>query len=538
MKKLLLVEDSKLFAKALQRQLAENNLYDVYHADCFEKAVELLDQHDFFAAITDLVLPDASQGEIVHTVIGKGVPAIPLTGSMNEAMQQQISALPIVDYVVKSGISDLYYAVRLAELLLITENMPVLIVDDSLASLASIGALLQPLMFNIHTACGGQEALDILQKHPEISIIVTDYEMPEINGLDLVREVRRNRDALELPIIAVTAHRDPQLGASFLKTGVNDFLIKPFSREEFISRIVTLVSSRERFKQIDRYAETVDKYVITSSTDEKGIIRSVSKAFCKISGYSREELIGKNHNIVRHPDMPNSVYDDLWQTIQSGKTWSGEIKNAKKDGGFYWVDVNIAPQFDQQGEITGYTAIRQDITDKKHIEQLSVTDPMTGLYNRRHFSHQFDQSAKEALNDQQQLAFLIFDVDKFKQYNDNYGHQAGDEVLTSIGDAMKIVAKKHNAFAYRLGGEEFALLYASTNTESATQCAEEMRIAIEQLGITHDYNEVAKVVTASFGLYLSTGNTDLETCYQKGDELLYQAKEGGRNRVVTELNSG
>ncbi|MAC47492.1 MAG: hypothetical protein CMI12_11665 [Oceanospirillum sp.] len=537
MKKLLLVEDSKLFAKALKRQLAENNLYDVYHADCYAEAVRLLNEHDFFVAITDLVLPDACRGEIVHTVIGKGVPTIPLTSSMNEAMQQQISVLPIVDYVVKSGISDLYYAVRLAELLLITDHMQVLIVDDSRSSLSSIGALLQPLIFNIHTAASGEEALELLKAHPEISFIVTDYEMPEMNGLDLVREVRRTRDALELPIIAVTAHRDPVLGASFLKTGVNDFLIKPFSREEFISRIVTLISSRERFKQIDRYAETIDNYVISSSTDENGIIRSVSKAFCDISGYSREELIGKNHNIVRHPDMPNEIYDDLWQTIKSGQAWSGEIKNSKRDGGFYWVDVNIDPKFDQQGNITGYTAVRQDITSKKHIEELSVTDPMTGLYNRRHFNRQFDQSSQQAFEAQQQLAFLIFDVDKFKQYNDNYGHQAGDEVLTSIGNAMKTIAKKHAAFAYRLGGEEFALLFTCTDMKQATQCAEDMRQAIEQLGIPHDYNEAAKVVTASFGLYLSSGSSELEACYQKGDELLYQAKEGGRNCVICEQNN-
>ncbi len=536
MKKLLLVEDSTLFAKAIQRQLAENNYYDVYHAACYEDAIKLLQEHDFFVAITDLVLPDADQGEIVHAVVGKAVPAIPLTGSMNEAMQQKISALPIVDYVVKSGISDLFYAVRLAELLLITHQMQVLIVDDSLASLASIGALLQPLMFTIHTAHSGAEALELMQKHPEISLVVTDYEMPEMNGQELVREIRRSRDALELPIIAVTAHRDPQLGAIFLKTGVNDFLVKPFSREEFISRIVTLVSSRERFKEIDRYTDTIDQYVISSQTDENGIIRSVSQAFCDISGYSREELIGNKHSIVRHPDMPASIYDDLWQTISSGKVWRGEVKNAKKDGGYYWVDVNIDPQFDQEGQIVGYTAVRQDITDKKHVEELSVTDPMTGLYNRRHFGQQFDILATKAFEDNKLLVFQIFDVDKFKQYNDNYGHQAGDDVLIGIGQTMKTTAKEHDALAYRLGGEEFALLYQAENVDNAIQCAEDMRQAVEALGIVHEYNAAAKVVTASFGLFISKNSADIETSYQKGDEALYEAKEGGRNRIVTLKN--
>lgn len=533
MKKLLLVEDSTLFAKALQRQLAQNNCYEVFHAATFEEAEALLVEHDFFIAITDLVLPDASQGEIVHTVIGKNVPVIALTGSMDEAMQQQISALPIVDYVVKSGISDLFYAVRLAELLLITNEMPLLIVDDSLASLASIGALVQPLLFNIYTARSGAEALSLLKEHPEISLVVTDYEMPEMNGQELVREIRKGRDALELPIIAVTGHRDPQLGACFLKTGVNDFLVKPFSREEFISRIVTLVSSRERFKQIDRYASTVDNYVITSSTDENGIIESVSQAFCDISGYSREELIGQNHSIVRHSDMPESVYTDLWDTIQSGKVWHGEIKNAKKNGDFYWVDVTIEPRFDQQSNIVGYTAIRQDITDKKHIETLSVTDPMTGLLNRRHFTENFPRYSCNVSEQKKKLAFLIFDVDKFKQYNDNYGHQAGDDVLINIGMIMQDVAKRHSAHAYRLGGEEFALLFQSENEANAFACAEDMRFSIESLGISHEYNPASPVVTASFGLHISSGDKDIEHCYLKGDEALYEAKESGRNRIVT-----
>jgi len=127
--------------------------------------------------------------------------------------------------------------------------------------------------------------------------------------------------------------------------------------------IATLIKSEKRLKSV------IDKYIISSSTDLRGVITDVSDAFCKISGYKRDELIGKPHNIIRHPDMPKSAFRDMWDTISKGKTWNGEVKNLKKDGGYYWVYANIEPLFDRYGKIEGYVAIRLDITDSVHLEE-------------------------------------------------------------------------------------------------------------------------------------------------------------------------
>ena len=122
--------------------------------------------------------------------------------------------------------------------------------------------------------------------------------------------------------------------------------------------------------QMAQLMNAVDKYVITTETDENGIITYASEAFCNISGYTKEELIGKPHSIVKHPDMPQEVFKDLWETTKSGKVWRGEIKNKKKDGGYYWLDTIISQKCDSNG-ICGYTAIRYDITDKKRVEELT-----------------------------------------------------------------------------------------------------------------------------------------------------------------------
>ena len=121
-------------------------------------------------------------------------------------------------------------------------------------------------------------------------------------------------------------------------------------------------------QELEKSLSLVDKYIIRTTTDTKGIITSANKAFCDISGYSKEELIGKPHSLIRHPDMPKSAFKNLWETIEAGKNWFGEVKNRKKDGTYYWVIAYIEPIFDDNHTIVGYSAIRQDITDKKSVQ--------------------------------------------------------------------------------------------------------------------------------------------------------------------------
>ena len=111
--------------------------------------------------------------------------------------------------------------------------------------------------------------------------------------------------------------------------------------------------------------------LIVSSTDLKGIITYANRKFCSISGYTKEELIGKNHNIVRHPDMPKAAFQEVWDTISEGKDWTGIVKNLRKDGRYYWVYSHISPIF-TSGEITGYTAARRPASEDEVAEIIPV----------------------------------------------------------------------------------------------------------------------------------------------------------------------
>jgi PAS domain S-box-containing protein len=114
-----------------------------------------------------------------------------------------------------------------------------------------------------------------------------------------------------------------------------------------------------------------DGRAIVSETDENGFIGFANRKFCEISGYTLDELIGKPHNIIRHPDMPKAAFAKMWETIQSGSLWHGLVKNLRKDGRYYWVDTEVTPIYDKNGQIKGYMAARKPAS-KKNIEETAA----------------------------------------------------------------------------------------------------------------------------------------------------------------------
>ena len=273
--------------------------------------------------------------------------------------------------------------------------------------------------------------------------------------------------------------------------------------------------------------------MITSSTNKKGIITEVSQAFADISGYTKEELIGNRHNIVRHPDMPAELFNDLWETIGRGNTWNHEVKNRTKDGGFYWVDVSISPDFDFYGNIIGYTAIRHDITDKKKIEEIAITDGLTRIFNRRHFDNVFPIKLREMKREKKNLVFALLDIDYFKQYNDTYGHQDGDKALISVATALNNALERPRDLVFRLGGEEFGLIFEAKTSDVVEAFAETVKDNIEALKIPHQHNSASPYVTVSMGLVFIPPVCGLSAdyYYKVADDMLYRAKDAGRNKI-------
>lgn len=278
-------------------------------------------------------------------------------------------------------------------------------------------------------------------------------------------------------------------------------------------------------EQMEKYIDMVDKNIITSKTDLHGRITYVSKAFCKISGFLPEELIGKNHNIIRHPDMPTSTFKELWNTIKLGDTWSGEIKNRTKQGGYYWVQSEISPYY-EYGKHIGYIAVRQDVTNKKIIEELSVRDHLTKLYNRIKLDEEFSKEISRAKRFQHPLSVIILDIDHFKDVNDTYGHLVGDSVLVELAKILENNIRSTDILG-RWGGEEFVIICPETDSVGAQELAQKIRKSIEE----HSFGTVGNK-TASFGISQYINSDNEQQMMARADKALYQAKEDGRNRVV------
>ncbi|WP_294966534.1 transporter substrate-binding domain-containing protein [Sulfurimonas sp.] len=268
----------------------------------------------------------------------------------------------------------------------------------------------------------------------------------------------------------------------------------------------------------------VDKYVLILTTDTKGIVTEVNDAYCKVVGYTKGELIGKSHSMMRHPSVDAKVFNDLWKSIEQNKPWVGEIQNYTKNRETIYFNVSIESIIKNAIKI-GYRAISEDITDKKRIEKLSITDQLTQLNNRMKLDEAFKVEIERSKRYKHPFSIILIDIDNFKLVNDTYGHDIGDKTLIDIAGILK-QSVRNTDMVGRWGGEEFLVLAPETDLEYAMKLANKIRKNIEY----HEFKQVGNT-TASFGVSTFREDDTQETLVKKVDIALYKAKENGRNRV-------
>jgi len=318
--------------------------------------------------------------------------------------------------------------------------------------------------------------------------------------------------------------------------------------KKFQEKLETIV--KQKTKKLQESLDIINHYVFTSKTDKNGIITYVSNAFCELSGYSKEELIGKSHSIIKHEDTPPEAFAKLWKTITKGEVYQGEVKNKKKNGEEFWLSSLIRPEFDENGEITGYIAYRKEITHEKILEQmnekleimvdeqtkelkqnnellkkLSETDALTGIYNRKKLKESLELEIKKAQRYNDVFSIILLDIDHFKKVNDNHGHLAGDKVLVEVSKLISNNIRDIDLFA-RWGGEEFVVLLHNQDVNQSEGVALKLRALIEEANIEN------LKITCSFGVTQFESRDTSETVFKKADDALYEAKDSGRNCVV------
>jgi diguanylate cyclase (GGDEF)-like protein/PAS domain S-box-containing protein len=279
-------------------------------------------------------------------------------------------------------------------------------------------------------------------------------------------------------------------------------------------------------------AATVFEYskegIIVTDADNK--IVSVNRSFVEITGYSAEEVIGRNPNILSSGHQGRDFYERMWAEIAETGSWQGEMWDRRKNGEVYPEALTIIRVKNVEGTVINHLAIFSDISERRlaqeRIQQLAHYDVLTGLPNRVLFSDRLEQAMIFAQRNHSKISLLFLDIDRFKQINDTLGHGVGDQLLQSVGQRLLECVREQDTVS-RQGGDEFIVVLADADAEGAELVADKIMHNITQPYMIeqHDLR-----ITASIGIAVYPDHAqDCESLIKYADVAMYQAKESGRN---------
>ncbi len=407
--KIFIIDDSKSFSKLIAVRIKNDMGMDSILASSFTESKVVLEQErsSILLALVDLNVVDAKGTEHIDYMLAHKVPVIVITGELNDEIRNKILEKNIIDYIFKSRKEDMDYVIKLLKQILRNSETKVVVADDSPLFRKLTSDLLKLQMFNVLEAKNGLDCLNIVEENPDIKLVLTDYNMKEMDGFELTLRLREKYSKESLIIISISGNDTKNISSKFIKIGVNDFITKPFTKEEFACRI--------------------------------------------------------NMNM------------DALESIE-------------------------------------------------RIRDLSRRDFLTELYNRKYFW----EKSKILLAAGKQTVVAIYIVDHFKKLNSEFGNDAGDLILKSLG----IIAREHfskSHFLFRLEGKKFAVLINNISKEDAIPLFENFCSKVASIPINSNGNIIA--FTISVGLSL-TQNPNPEIRMKEAEELLSEARSSGRNRVA------
>ncbi len=279
-KHLLVVEDSAPIAKVIE-SIGRSLGYQVTIASTLSEVRAIFaKKHDFFVATIDYGLPDANDGEAIPYILQHKIPSIVMTGRVDDQTRKKILNLPVIDYITKENSQAYHYLLRVLHYQLTNANVTVLVVDDSLTARNNICLLLKRRNFKVLSADNGARALKVLNDHPEIKMVITDQEMPGMDGIELIQNIRKDHLKNELIIIGISGANRGFQSARFIKNGADDFLRKPFCPEEFYCRIMQNI---EKIQYIDEVKLAESKDYLTSLFNRQNFLEQAENIHSNVS---------------------------------------------------------------------------------------------------------------------------------------------------------------------------------------------------------------------------------------------------------------
>jgi two-component system cell cycle response regulator len=447
----------------------------------------------------------------------------------------------------------------------------VLIVDDIAANVRLLESRLQAEYFDVRTALNGRDALALAEKE-RIDLVLLDVMMPDMSGFEVCAALKANPRTAHVPVIMVTSLDQSEDRVKGLESGADDFLTKPISEVALVTRVKSLLRLKMVTDELELRAAAMQSVGLTAAaglddgTEITGRILVVD---------DRGNSVGRIRQALRRPfelvitespteaiELAGSREFDLVMISLSLKAGDGlrlctQLKTI--DGlrqtpvvlitdahetqmVFRALDLGVNDYIIRPIDSNELRArVRTQLRRKLYQDRLrnmvtkavefAITDPLTGLYNRRYLDAHLRSALSRAAATEKPVCVLIFDIDHFKAINDAYGHDAGDDVLTGFSDRLRLGVRGIDLVS-RYGGEEFLLVMPDTDAQFAASVAERLRSDVEKLPFTSS-SGASIPVTVSIGIAEWQGLSDTpDILIKRADKALFAAKRAGRNRVV------
>jgi len=423
-----------------------------------------------------------------------------------------------------------------------------LIVDDVHTNIQILAEALEK-EYRLKIADNGPTALKIASISPQPDLILLDIMMPEMDGFEVCRRLKADKNTAHIDIIFVTAKNDAFDETKGLELGAVDYITKPISFSITRTRIHNHITLRKQKQQlleeIKAHKAAQDNLLVaglvydnTSEamllTDSENRILASNPAFSKITGYSQEEILGKTPNILHSDKHDYLFYQAMLNTIETTGNWQGEIWNKRKNGQLYaeWLKINTI--YNKDGSVRQRVTLFSDITEKKTNEELiwrqANYDPLTNLPNRRLFQERLQREIIKAERYEQQLSVFFIDLDHFKQINDTQGHDKGDLLLIQAAQRLLKCVRESDTVA-RLGGDEFTIILVDiTNPAIIERIAQKI---IEAIAAPFILGHKPFYISASIGITSYPNDSkSIDALLKNADQAMYISKENGRGQFT------
>ena len=415
-----------------------------------------------------------------------------------------------------------------------SENKRILVVDDSRLSSQMISDALRKHGYTVKTAHSGEEAVEHVLNGSPLDLVLMDIELGK--GMDGIETAHAIQQRKELPIVFLTAYANDRIMEKIRSVTGYGYVTKGSDEYALVSAVEMAL---RLFETHSKMKESEEKFRLLFETAhdaiflmDKDIFIDCNRRALEMFGCTKEKIIGKPPHFLSPEKQPDGELskDKALQKIKAalnGEPQFFEWVHIRCDGTPFYTEVSLNSFRVREKKFI--QAIVRDVTEHKRMQEelrlLSITDPLTGVYNRRYFMQKLKEEIERAERTNRPFSLIMLDIDHFKNVNDRFGHSVGDFALKKLTEMLKNNIRKIDILA-RWGGEEFMILLPETPKKHAVYVAEKLKHLLSNTDMPG-----VGTITASFGVSEYRPGDEVDSLIQRADDAMYRAKAAGRNRV-------